>query len=270
MPINSKVIQLKKLFPIKSGFILFGLYNLVIIGAGHGIATIGIMLFVAPFWIVSEFDFNNLLLILGWPGIFLLLYEIRYAKANNQMLRPSVFFLYSGLLSVSIWGLVSISEVPEISLVSAIPFFIGLLFYISRLLVNGAEAYKRFRQIPHKVKLKELSVLLLVVLTTGLVLTLGVISFKGDSRSVPDSEFFNQLIELDEFKMEERRIDSLKETGKKVELTISIVEESFFPEDSSKNLSLAFVEEDLGFANSTLLIVKFDKDKNRIVSVQKN
>ena len=263
---------MKRQLTIKSGLILFGLFNLVIIGAGHGVATIGIILLLAPFWLVSQFDFNILLLILGWPGIFLLFYELRYAKAKNQMLRSSIFFLSSSLLSLSIFGLLGISEVPEISFATAIPYFTGLLFYSSRLLlVYGSEAYKRFIQLPNKVQLKVLSVLILLVLSTVVVLTLGVISFDTAApRSVTDNEFFNQIIMLEEFQIEERRIDSLKTTGKKVDLAINIIEDSFFPEDSTKNLSVAFVEEDLGFANSTLLIVKFDKEDKRIISVEKN
>ncbi|MBO6523038.1 MAG: hypothetical protein JJ971_04370 [Balneolaceae bacterium] len=261
--------QSKIQIPIKSGFILLGLFNLVIIGAGHGVATIGIMLLAVLFGFDS-FDLSMLLLLLGWPGIFLFFYELRYARAKNQMLRSRVFFLFSGLLSVSIFGLLGISEIPKISFATAIPFFIGLLFYLSRLLVNGPEAYKSFNQISHKAQVKVLSVLMLLVLTTGIVLTIGVNSFKGDPGSVTDDEFFKQLIELDEFIMEERRIDSLKEAGMKVELTISVVKDSFFPEDSSKNLSVAFVEESIGFANSTLLIVKFDKAQKRIVYVEKN
>jgi hypothetical protein len=116
----------------------------------------------------------------------------------------------------------------------------------------------------HKAQLKILSVIIV------LILTIGFISCESESKPVTNDEFLNQITELDEFKMEERRIDSLKETGMKVDLTISVVKDSFFPEDSAKNLSVAFVEEDLGFANSTLLIVKFDKDDKKIISVEKN
>ena len=254
---------MKKQLPIKSGITLFGLYNIVIIGAGHGVGTIGIML-VAVLFGSYPFDLNLVLLLLGWPGIFLLFYELMYAKAKNLSLRSSVFFLFSFLLSLSIFGLSGISEVPEISFASAIPFFVALLIYSSRLLKNKTDVYKRFKRTPLKVKLKVLLVFLL------LVLTIGVISFNSEPSSVTEDEFFNQLIELDEFKMEQQRIDSLKNAGLKVDLSISVVNDSFFPEDSSRNLSVAFVEEDLGFANSTLLIVKFDKDKKRIISVKKN
>ncbi len=259
----------KRQIPLTSGFILFGLYNLVIIGAGHGVATIGIML-VAVLFGSFPFDLNLVLLLLGWPGIILLFYEWRYAKANNQLFRSRVFFLYSGLLSVSIFGLIGISEVPEISLATAIPFFTALLFYSCQLLVNGTFAYKRFNQMPREVQLIVLSVIILLILTTGAVLTLRGPSFEGAPTSVTENEIIKQLIELDEYKIEEQRIDSLKDTGVNVELSIIVVGDSIFPEDSSKNLSIAFVEQDLDFTTSTLLIVKFDKDENKIVSVEKN
>ncbi|MFY0685004.1 MAG: hypothetical protein JXR20_10665 [Balneola sp.] len=131
--------QSKRQIPIKSGFILFGLFNLVIIGAGHGVATIGIML-IAVLFGYYPFDLSLVLLLLGWPGIFILFYELVYAMAKKQMLRSSIFLLFSCLLSLSIFGLIGISEVPEISFATALPFFIGLLIFSSRLLQKSVEA----------------------------------------------------------------------------------------------------------------------------------
>ncbi|MFV1883763.1 MAG: hypothetical protein ACMZ7B_04700 [Balneola sp.] len=133
--------QSKIQIPIKSGFILFGLFNLVIIGAGHGIATIGIMLFVV-FWVDLPFDTNMFLLLLGWPATLLLFFEMIYAKLKNKKLRSTLFFIISLLFTLSIFGLIGISEASVISFISAIPFFIGVYVHLIR---NQVRHNKRFK-----------------------------------------------------------------------------------------------------------------------------
>ena len=131
----------RRQIPIKSGFILFGFFNLVIIGAGHGVGTIGIMLIAVPFF-MEDFSLclSNILLILGWPGILLLLLETLYAKEKKQMLRLSVFLIFSFLMSLSIVGLIAMSEVSEISIASSVPFFLAFLILSGRTIHKSVES----------------------------------------------------------------------------------------------------------------------------------
>ena len=81
-------------------------------------------------------------------------------------------------------------------------------------------------------------------------------------------DIMDKIVELSEFKKSEARIDSLKRIGIKVELQIAIVKDSFYPEDSLKNISLALIEEDYGFDQNILYEVKFNKTTQEIISVE--
>jgi len=81
-------------------------------------------------------------------------------------------------------------------------------------------------------------------------------------------KIMDKIAQLPEFKETEKRIDSLKQVGIEVELTIGLVKDSFYPEDSLKNLSIVFIEEDYGFVRNTLYHVKFNKLTEEIVSIE--
>ena len=78
----------------------------------------------------------------------------------------------------------------------------------------------------------------------------------------------DKIVELPQFKESEKRIDSLKKVGIRVELQVGIIEESFYPEDSLKNLSIVLIEEDYGFDQNTLYQIKFNKITQEIVSIE--
>ena len=90
-------------------------------------------------------------------------------------------------------------------------------------------------------------------------------SCSDKKKETPD--IIQKITALPEFKRASARIDSLKATGRKVELGISIISESFYPEDSLKNLSIVLVEENYGFDQILLLEVKFDKTTEEIISI---
>lgn len=99
---------------------------------------------------------------------------------------------------------------------------------------------------------------------------LGFFSCKTEVAKTMEDDFSSKLTKLREFKAMEYRIDSLKQKGIDAKITVNIIKESFFPEDSTKNITLAFIEEDLGFAGSTAFIVKYDRDQKKIISVKKS
>jgi hypothetical protein len=83
-------------------------------------------------------------------------------------------------------------------------------------------------------------------------------------------KIMTRITELREFKAEEKRIDSLKQTGQKVDITISIIKASFDAEDSAKGVSTAFINEDIGFDETILYTIKFDSKTEEIISVKSN
>lgn len=84
--------------------------------------------------------------------------------------------------------------------------------------------------------------------------------------------FFNQVMQLDEFKQEQIRVDSIKKaTGVPVKFHVDIVDSSCLTEDKGKNISLAFINEDYPYDhNRTMYTIKFDKDKKKIISADKD
>ena len=83
--------------------------------------------------------------------------------------------------------------------------------------------------------------------------------------------FLNQIVHLNEYKNEQKRVDSIKmASGMSMHLQIDIVESSFFIEDKGKNISIAFINEDYPYdSNQTIYTIKFDKDKQKIISIDK-
>ena len=90
----------------------------------------------------------------------------------------------------------------------------------------------------------------------------------SDKKNVP--QLVDKITALPEFKKESARIDSLKGTGRNVNIQIAIVSDSFHPEDSTKNISLALIEENYGFDEILLFEVKFDKTTEEIISISQH
>jgi len=92
------------------------------------------------------------------------------------------------------------------------------------------------------------------------------------SKSEKDAqpEFLQKVQELDQFKRMQEHIDSLNQQGVQVELSLEVLENSFFPEDENREITLIFLSEDLGFANSQSYIVKYDRVMNEVVEVIDN
>src|SRR5262245_61104170 len=105
---------------------------------------------------------------------------------------------------------------------------------------------------------------------TRLFIMIGILlatwSCSRDQGSVP--RIMTKITELKEFKAEEKRIDSLKQIGQKVDITISIIKDSLDTEDSGKDISTAFINEDLGFAETILYTVKFNSKTEEIISIK--
>src|SRR5687768_14110859 len=91
--------------------------------------------------------------------------------------------------------------------------------------------------------------------------------FSCSKREEKQPKIMDKIVQLPQFKESEKRIDSLKKEGIKVELQISIVKDSFYPEDSLKNLSIVLIEENYEFDNNTLYHVKFNKLTQEIVAI---
>jgi hypothetical protein len=79
-----------------------------------------------------------------------------------------------------------------------------------------------------------------------------------------------KITELEEFKKEQRRIDSLKQDGRNVEITVSIIQGSLDEQDKGKDISTAFINEDIGVAETILYKVKFNSKTEEIISIEAN
>lgn len=95
---------------------------------------------------------------------------------------------------------------------------------------------------------------------------------QSDTTKSGTNNFFKQVMLLDEFKQEQKRVDSIKRaSGVPVKLHVDIVDSSFLDEDKGRNISLAFINEDYPYNhNQTMYTIKFDKDKQKIISIDKN
>ena len=80
---------------------------------------------------------------------------------------------------------------------------------------------------------------------------------------------FKKVQSLVEFKDTVSKIDSLKQSGHNIDVSVVAIWESILPEDSTSSIALYYLNEMLfnKFENPIYLI-KFDKIKNEIVSVE--
>jgi galactitol-specific phosphotransferase system IIB component len=90
---------------------------------------------------------------------------------------------------------------------------------------------------------------------------------KGQSSN---TNIVTRITELKEFKVEQTRIDSLKQTGQKVDIAISIVKGSLDAEDKGKDIFTAFINEDFGFTQTILYTIKFNSKTEEIISIKSN
>jgi hypothetical protein len=86
-----------------------------------------------------------------------------------------------------------------------------------------------------------------------------------------NSRFVQQIIGSDEFKAEQKKVDSLnKVSGTQVKVSFSIIENSNLPGDDPNLISVGFIEEETSFAKTQVYTLKFDKKAQKIISVTKN
>jgi hypothetical protein len=98
-----------------------------------------------------------------------------------------------------------------------------------------------------------------------------IVSNQADITKYSSDNFFKQISSLDEFKQEQKRIDSLnKATGLSITFSIDIIRNSFLKEDSLKNISLSYINEE--WPNDdyrTIYVIKYDKTLKKIISIDK-
>lgn len=107
-----------------------------------------------------------------------------------------------------------------------------------------------------------------ILLHFGIILLLPVLC-KCQSKDDPNAEFVKQLTQLKEFTHSEKRIDSIgKKYNMPFQINFDISAASELTGDKSGNTLVAFVNFDRGTDHITLYTVKFDKRKQKIISVK--
>ena len=92
-----------------------------------------------------------------------------------------------------------------------------------------------------------------------------------DTARFATDDFFKQVLQLDEFKREEKRVDSMNKISQvPIKVSVDIVDSSFLDEDKGKNISLAFINEQYPFDRRTVYTVKFDNSKKEIIAIIKD
>lgn len=80
---------------------------------------------------------------------------------------------------------------------------------------------------------------------------------------------FKKVQSLVEFKDTVSKIDSLKQSGHNIDVSVVAIWESIFPEDSTSSIALYYLNEVLfNKIENPIYLIKFDKIKNEIVSVE--
>jgi WD40 repeat protein len=80
---------------------------------------------------------------------------------------------------------------------------------------------------------------------------------------------FKKVQSLVEFKDTVSKIDSLKQSGHKIDVSVVAIWESILPEDSTSSIALYYLNEVLfNKIENPIYLIKFDKIKNEIVSVE--
>jgi hypothetical protein len=100
----------------------------------------------------------------------------------------------------------------------------------------------------------------------AMLLLMTTISCKHNQKPTP--KIMDKITALQEFKAEEKRIDSLKQTGMAVDITISIIKGSLDANETNNDISTAFINEDLGFDQKILYEIKFNSKTEDIISIK--
>ena len=80
---------------------------------------------------------------------------------------------------------------------------------------------------------------------------------------------FKKIQSLVEFKDTVSKIDSLKQSGHNIDVSVVAIWESILPEDSTSSIALYYLNEVLfNKIENPIYLIKFDKIKNEIVSVE--
>ena len=80
---------------------------------------------------------------------------------------------------------------------------------------------------------------------------------------------FKKVQSLVEFKDTVSKIDSLKQSGHKIDVSVVAIWGSILPEDSTSSIALYYLNEVLfNKIENPIYLIKFDKIKNEIVSVE--
>jgi hypothetical protein len=80
---------------------------------------------------------------------------------------------------------------------------------------------------------------------------------------------FKKVQSLVEFKDTVSKIDSLKQSGHNIDVSVVAIWESILPEDSTSSIALYYLNEMLfNKIENPIYLIKFDKIKNEIVSVE--
>ena len=92
-----------------------------------------------------------------------------------------------------------------------------------------------------------------------------------DTTKFATDDFFKQVEQLDEFKQEEKRVDSITKVSQiPIKVSVDIVDSSFLDEDRGRNISLAFINEQYPYESRIMYTIKFDKSKKKIIAIIKD
>jgi hypothetical protein len=92
-----------------------------------------------------------------------------------------------------------------------------------------------------------------------------------DTTKFATDDFFKQVLQLDEFKQEEKRVDSISKVSQiPIKVSVDIVDRSFLDEDRGRNISLAFINEQYPYERRIMYTIKFDKNKKKIIAIIKD
>lgn len=83
------------------------------------------------------------------------------------------------------------------------------------------------------------------------------------------SGVMGKITELPELTKAEEKIDSLNKLGIAAELQILVLPESLEEADSSKNIGMAFIQGNYGVDELIFYQIRFNKEKEEIISVEK-
>lgn len=94
---------------------------------------------------------------------------------------------------------------------------------------------------------------------------------KTNTTKFATDDFFKQVLQLDEFKQEEKRVDSMSKLSQiPIKVSVDIVDSSFLDEDKGKNISLAFINEQYPYERRIMYTIKFDKEEKKIIAIIKD